>query len=76
VDRWKEFIQQYDLIWTNLADPYFRSNFRMEYNVSTTPTIYILDRDKMIIAKNLAVEQIPGFIQNRVDRENRLKDSN
>ena len=76
MDRWKEFIQQNDLIWTNLADPYFRSNFRKEYNVVTTPTIYVLDRNKKIIAKKLGVEQIPGFIQNRVDRENRLRDIN
>ncbi len=68
--RWKEFIQQNDLVWTNLADPYFHSNFRKDYNVATTPIVYILDRDKKIIAKNLAVEQIPEFIQNRVEREN------
>ncbi|MEQ8535019.1 MAG: hypothetical protein RIB86_24405, partial [Imperialibacter sp.] len=47
----------------NAADPYYRSNMRRDYNVRTTPQVYILDKNKKIIAKKLEVEQLAGFIE-------------
>ena len=64
IDKWKKFIKEKELgNMINLADPYMKSNFRYEYNIATTPTIYILDKDKKILAKKLDVEQILEFIQ-------------
>ena len=34
------------------------------YNVQSTPLVYILDKNKKIIAKKLAVEEIGTFIEN------------
>ena len=62
ISKWKSFIRQNNLEWVNAADPYYKSNFRMQYNVRSTPMIYILDKDKNIIAKRLNVEDIDGFI--------------
>lgn len=62
MDRWKNFIVKHNLNWLNAADPYYRSNFRVQYNVRSTPMIYILDKDKNIIAKKLGVDDIDGFI--------------
>ncbi|MEQ9289260.1 MAG: thioredoxin-like domain-containing protein [Cyclobacteriaceae bacterium] len=73
IDKWKAFVQEQQLDWINLADPFTRSNFRRQYNVRSTPTIYILDREKRIIAKKLGVEQIEGFIQDRIRFDNRDK---
>lgn len=73
IDKWKAFIQEHQLDWINAADPFTRSNFRRQYNVRTTPTIYILDRDKRIIAKKLGVEQIETFIKDRIAFDNRDK---
>lgn len=64
--KWKDFIKKFDLNgWYNLGDPNYKSNFRVQYNVRSTPQVYILDKDKMIIAKKLDVEQIEGFINDR-----------
>ena len=67
VDKWKKFIKDKDLDWINLADPNVRSNFRYEYNIETTPQMYILDSQKKIIAKKLDVEQVEDFIDRQIE---------
>ncbi|WP_420581680.1 thioredoxin-like domain-containing protein [Reichenbachiella sp.] len=64
--KWKDFINKFELDgWKHLGDPYYKSNFRVQYNVRSTPQVYIVDKDKTIIAKKLDVEQIEGFINDR-----------
>jgi len=67
VDKWKKYIKEQKLNWINLSDPEVRSNFRYEYNIETTPQIYILDSNKKIIAKKLDVEQIEEFINKQIE---------
>lgn len=66
-EKWKKYIRDQKLDWINLADPNMRSNFRYEYNIETTPQIYILDGQKRIIAKKLDVEQIEDFIKKQIE---------
>jgi thiol-disulfide isomerase/thioredoxin len=66
-DKWKKYIRDQKLDWINLADPHMRSNFRYEYNIETTPQLYILDDEKKIIAKKLDVEQIEEFINRQIE---------
>lgn len=66
-NKWKKYIKDQKLDWINLADPHMRSNFRYEYNIETTPQIYILDDQKKIIAKKLDVEQIEEFINRQIE---------
>lgn len=64
--KWKDFIQKFELDgWINLGDPNYKSNFRVQYNVRSTPQVYVVDKNKTIIAKKLDVEQIEGFINDR-----------
>ena len=67
VDKWKKYIKEQKLNWINLADPNVRSNFRYEYNLETTPIIYVLDNQKKIIAKKLDVDQIEEFIKKQIE---------
>lgn len=39
-------------------------NFRTIYDIYSTPQVYVLDKDKKIIAKKLGVEQLSDFIDN------------
>ncbi|NPA37875.1 MAG: redoxin domain-containing protein [Chlorobi bacterium] len=60
---WNEFIEKHDLYeWINVYDPYNQSGFRFLYDIYSTPTIYVLDKNKKIIGKRIGVEQLPGFI--------------
>lgn len=61
--EWEDFITEHQLEeWHNVYDPYGRSNFRTYYNIKSTPQIFILDKDKKIIAKRIGVDQIGGFL--------------
>lgn len=56
IDKWKKFIKEKDLKFTNVADPKLRNNFRHEFDLTTTPQIFLLDENKNIIAKRIEVE--------------------
>jgi len=71
LDEWKKFIREHNLDWINVWDKYNFTNFRNLYDIYSTPTIYILDKNKKIIAKRIGVEQIEKFIQ--YDRKNNTK---
>ena len=62
--KWQKYIEDNKLEWINGWDPERRTNFGFYYNVEATPTVYILDRNKTIIAKKLSVEDIGSFIDN------------
>jgi len=50
-------------IWMNVADQYLRSRYKMIYDVKTTPQIYILDKDKKIIVKKIAGEDLSPVME-------------
>ena len=62
--KWTKFIEDNKLTWINGWDPQRTSHFDFYYNVQSTPTVYILDKNKKIIAKKLSVEDIGSFIEN------------
>ena len=62
--KWTKYIEDNKLTWINGWDPQRSSHFDFYYNVQSTPTVYILDKNKIIIAKKLAVENIGAFIDN------------
>ncbi len=62
--KWEKFIRDNALSWINGWDPKRLTNFDYYYNVQSTPTVYILDKNKVIIAKKLSVESIGPFIEN------------
>ena len=45
-------------IWVNVSDQYIRNRYKTIYDVKTTPQIYILDKDKKIIVKKIAGEDL------------------
>ncbi len=80
--EWTDFIQKDSLEiegWYNVWDgPYPHSKFRDYYDIYSTPAVFILDKDKKIIAKRLAVDSIKGFIEKHEEflkskKENKTK---
>ena len=62
-DEWKKFIREFKL--GNAINGYdftYRTDYRHQYDVWTTPTVYVLDKNKKIIARKLPVEQIEDFV--------------
>jgi thiol-disulfide isomerase/thioredoxin len=62
--KWTKYIEDNKLTWINGWDPKRTSHFDFYYNVQSTPTIYILDKNKKIIAKKLGVDELGPFIDN------------
>lgn len=62
-EKWMKTIQEYKIQeWTHVWDPNYTSNFRKLYDVTSTPIIFILDKNKKIIAKRLDVESSVKFL--------------
>ena len=62
MEKWKKFIREYKLEWINVADPQLHNNFRHEFDITTTPQIYLLDKDKKIKAKKIDVETLEKIL--------------
>ena len=65
--KWYEFIRQHHLDWINLDGGEANIDWHEVYDVITTPQIYLLDRDKKIIAKKLSAstfEQVIRTLEN------------
>ncbi len=63
-ENWKTFIKEFKA--GNLINGYdysFRTNYRQQFDVATTPTIFVLDKSKRIIARKLPIESLEDFIQ-------------
>jgi thiol-disulfide isomerase/thioredoxin len=61
-EKWINFVNEHKLYdWVNAWNPY-DYKFKELYDVTTTPTIYILDKDKKIIAKRIGPEQCEEII--------------
>jgi thiol-disulfide isomerase/thioredoxin len=73
MDDWKSFITTYHLEGLiNGFDPLNQIDFNRKFDVVTTPTIYILDKNKKIIARKMPVEQLDDFLnyyQNKIARK-------
>lgn len=63
-DLWSKYIEEHGLTWINGWDPERKTYFDYYYNVQSTPMVYILDKNKKIIAKNISVEDIDSFLTN------------
>jgi peroxiredoxin len=72
MEKWKEFIVKYQLKdWLHIHQNESmktaernsgRPGFRQLYDVYQTPTLYLLDKDKKILAKKLNYEQLDEFL--------------
>lgn len=61
--KWINFVNEHGLYdWINAWNPY-SYQFKLDYDVITTPQIYILDENKKIIAKRIAPEQVEEIIK-------------
>lgn len=69
-ELWENAIADYDLFdFINCYDPQFQTNFRIYYDVYSTPIMYLLDKDKKIIAKRLDVDTIITFLDNEFKKQ-------
>jgi peroxiredoxin len=84
--KWKKFIKEFKLeelihgidIHKNpqSGKEEYYTDFKNNFDVYATPVVYVLDKDKKIIAKRLPVEQIEDFIDFHRKQSAREKEKN
>ncbi len=55
--------------WTAVWDPDLSSGFHRKYNVRSTPRIYLLDRNKIIIGRDIGTETLNEIMTDHRSRE-------
>ena len=72
--KWKDYIQNSARGWMHVnGTRSISKDYHILYDIYKTPTLFIIDRNKKIIAKHLAAEQIIGFVEKH---EKFLEDQN
>jgi len=68
-EKWVDFVNEHHLLgWINCWSPY-SNDFRKTYNLQSYPQLFVLDRDKLIVAKRLTPEQAEQIINNLIENE-------
>ena len=71
VDEWKKFLEEQKIEdWLNVADisfddegnPLANSDWRDKYDIYSTPVVYLLDKEKRILAKRINHDQLKEII--------------
>ena len=72
--KWLKFIKSKKITeWQHLYDPEYQSPFRQYYDITSTPKVYIIGKDKKIIAKQLGAEQLAGFLERKEKQKKALE---
>ncbi len=58
-EKWQNAVKQDGLIWYNTSDlKSWLNTVAMQYNIRSVPTNYLIDKNGIIVAKNLRGEQL------------------
>jgi len=55
---WKSVEKKHMEPFVNVYDPVLLSNFKVIYNIKSTPQFFILDKDKKILSKGIGADQL------------------
>ena len=71
--KWVDFVNQHGFYdWMNAWNPY-DYDYKLKYNIESTPQLFILDKDKKILAKKIGPEQVEEIIDMLIKRDEYLK---
>lgn len=68
-EEWHEYLNKNQFEWINVWDPNNLTNFRFFYNIYSTPTIYLLDENKKIIAKRISHDSVRNILEIELDKK-------
>ena len=73
LQKMKDYIKEMKMNWITVNGPrtYQKEPYHNLYYAETTPTIYILDNQKKVIARKLPVEKLDEFLTNYEKFQNR-----
>jgi peroxiredoxin len=66
IGEWKKYIIEHKLNWLNVMDIQNVTGFHTIYDIYSTPVVYLLDENKIILAKRLSVDQLDAFLEKTI----------
>jgi len=71
---WEMVKEKNMLGFYNGADEFHKSRFKIKYNVDTTPKVFVLDKNREILMKNIAASQLERVFEeiSKIQEEERL----
>lgn len=67
---WDKLEDKNMLGFINAADQYHRSRFKLKYNVVTTPKVFVLNKEREILMKNIGADQLDAVMRDIFKRNN------
>lgn len=65
IPEWIKYIKEHDLgDWINLNGKESNLDYNDAWDITTTPTVYVLDREKRIVTKKIDAQYLKDFILN------------
>jgi thiol-disulfide isomerase/thioredoxin len=62
--KWKQAIIERQLPWLNVGGNVASIDYRVVYDVNTTPVLFVLDKEKKIIVKKIGIDELEPFLRN------------
>ena len=60
---WKNYLSENNLDWVNAYDPGASSGYTFKYHIDITPEIYVINRDGIVVGKDLKAFQLPTIFE-------------
>lgn len=67
---WMAYLNKNSFNWINVFDPQYLTNFRQKYDIYSTPTLYLLDEKKKIVAKRIGYETLKKMLEQKIGPPN------
>lgn len=62
--EWQKYVIDHNLQWwIHVWDPYRKSDFHNNYDIYSTPVIYVLDKNHKIVIKRIGVESLHAILE-------------
>lgn len=73
INKWKEYIIAHKLDWINVSDfLHIGGDFRHQFDIISTPVIYVIDENKRIIAKKIEPEDLNKILKHDMEEKQRM----
>jgi hypothetical protein len=64
IDKWRAYASEYPKSWINGFDQDYTIRQDLTYNVRAIPSMYVLDKDKVVLIKDAPVERGLAYLEN------------
>lgn len=61
--KWENELEEKDYNWINVADLKWETNFRNDFRIRETPTVFLLDSSYQIVGRRMNAEELSDYLK-------------